>query len=53
MKSIYKSPLGKEKILRIYDKLQSRLDTKFESRYVDTRFGKTHILVGVMKQHHP
>ncbi|AIQ17485.1 hypothetical protein H70357_13060 [Paenibacillus sp. FSL H7-0357] len=46
MKSIYKSPLGKEKILHIYDKLQSRLDTKFESRYVDTRFGKTHILVG-------
>lgn len=46
MKSIYKTPKGKEKILAMYDKLQSQLDSKFESRYVETRFGKTHILVG-------
>jgi pimeloyl-ACP methyl ester carboxylesterase len=46
MKSIYTTPLGKEKILNMYDKLLSRLDTKFESRYINTRFGKTHILVG-------
>lgn len=45
MKSIYKSTIGKEKILDIYNKLQTQLNTKFESRYIDTRFGKTHILV--------
>jgi pimeloyl-ACP methyl ester carboxylesterase len=46
MKSIYKIPTGKEKILAMYDKLQSQIDTKFESQYIDTRFGKTHVLVG-------
>lgn len=46
MRSIYRNPLGKEKILLMYDKLQSQIDTKFESRYVDTRFGTTHLLVG-------
>ncbi|WP_026884942.1 alpha/beta fold hydrolase [Clostridium akagii] len=46
MKSIYKSTVGKEKILDIYNKLQAQLNTKFDSCYIDTRFGKTHILVG-------
>ncbi len=46
MKSIYKDPAGKKRILELYDKMQNELDTKFESNYVETRFGKTHILVG-------
>lgn len=46
MKTIYKDPEGKRKLLQIYDNMQNDLDTKFESKYVETRFGKTHILVG-------
>ncbi|QTD41773.1 alpha/beta fold hydrolase [Sporosarcina sp. Te-1] len=46
MKTIYKSPEGKKKIIEMYDKLKNKLDTKFESVYVTTRFGKTHILLG-------
>ncbi|MBY0121765.1 alpha/beta fold hydrolase [Bacillus sp. S/N-304-OC-R1] len=46
MKTIYKDPEGKKKILEIYDKMTDGLNTIFESKYVDTRFGKTHILVG-------
>lgn len=46
MKSIYISTEGKIKLLDIYDKMESELKTKFESRFVKTRFGKTHILIG-------
>ena len=46
MKSIYKNQEGKKKILQIYDRMKNELETDFESRYVETRFGKTHILVG-------
>lgn len=46
MKSIYKNPEGKKQLLEIYDKMQNGLETEFESTYVDTRYGKTHILVG-------
>lgn len=41
MSSIYRSQHGKNQILNMYDKLQSQIDTKFESRFIDTRFGKT------------
>lgn len=46
MSSIYRSQHGKNQILNMYDKLQSQIDTKFESRFIDTRFGKTHVLIG-------
>lgn len=42
--SIYTSPEGKEKILECYDKMLSKISTPFESVFVDTRFGKTHVL---------
>ena len=46
MKTIYKDPEGKKQLLELYDKMKNELVTKFDSTYVETRFGKTHILVG-------
>lgn len=42
--SIYITKVGKEKSLRLYDRQMSRLGVPFSDLFVDTRFGKTHIL---------
>lgn len=42
--SIYKSQKGKEKSLRLYDKQLSELNMPFTDIYVETSFGKTHII---------
>ena len=42
--SIYKSEKGKEAILSLYDKQLERLNRKYEDIYVDTSFGKTHLI---------
>ncbi len=44
IKTIYTCPEGKEKILECYDKMLSKLSTHFNSIFINTRFGKTHIL---------
>ncbi len=44
MRTIYKSEKGKEEILRLYDSQLSRLTTPWKDVYVDTSFGKTHII---------
>ena len=44
MRTIYKSEKGKEEILRLYDIQLSRLTTPWKDVYVDTSFGKTHII---------
>ena len=41
---IYKSAEGKAKILEYYDKALLRLNVNYKDLFVDTRFGKTHIL---------
>jgi pimeloyl-ACP methyl ester carboxylesterase len=41
---IYKSMEGKSKILAYYDKALSKLDVNYKNLFVDTRFGKTHVL---------
>ncbi len=43
-KSIYRSPAGKKELLNIYDKHLSNLNKPFEDIYVQTRYGKTHIV---------
>jgi pimeloyl-ACP methyl ester carboxylesterase len=53
MKSIYKTPEGKRLILECYDRLFNKLNVKFESRYINTRFGKTHLLIGGQKTAEP
>ncbi|MBB4825637.1 pimeloyl-ACP methyl ester carboxylesterase [Sporosarcina luteola] len=53
MKTIYKSPEGKKKIIEMYDKLYNKLDRNFESIFVPTRFGQTHILAGGNPQADP
>jgi pimeloyl-ACP methyl ester carboxylesterase len=42
--SIYKSPQGKAEILRLYDEALARLGVEYESLWVGTRFGDTHVL---------
>ena len=44
MRTIYKSEKGKEEILNLYDSQLSRLTTPWKDVYVDTSFGKTHII---------
>jgi pimeloyl-ACP methyl ester carboxylesterase len=41
---LYKSPEGQQKLIDWYDAAVSRIDADLESVWVDTRFGRTHIL---------
>lgn len=42
--SIYKSEKGKEAILSLYDKQIKRIDGECKDIYIDTSFGKTHLI---------
>lgn len=44
MKSIYKSEKGKKEILDLYDAQLSRIACPYTDIYVDTSFGKTHLI---------
>lgn len=44
MKTIYNTPQGKQKILALYDEQLSRLKTSYHDIYLDTSFGKTHLI---------
>ena len=44
MKTIYKSEEGKQKILALYDEQLKRLTVPYQERFVDTSFGKTHLI---------
>jgi pimeloyl-ACP methyl ester carboxylesterase len=46
MKSIYRSPASQAAIEEMYDRQLARLPFPVESRYVETRFGRTHLLLG-------
>ncbi len=43
--SIYRSGQGEKVLKGIYDRQLADLDHEFNSRYIDTQFGKTHILI--------
>ena len=45
MKTIYKSPEGKEHILNHYEEYLTQFDSLIGRDYVQTRFGSTHVLV--------
>lgn len=45
METIYKSPEGRAAVLALYDRELSRLKLGVDSRFVNTRFGQTHLLV--------
>jgi hypothetical protein len=45
MKTIYKSIEGKNKILELYDSQMARLRVPYKDLFVETTFGKTHIVV--------
>ncbi len=44
MKSIYRNRNSKKVVLALYDKQLTRLSTSYNDVYVDTSFGKTHII---------
>lgn len=44
-RGIYRSERGKRRIEQLYDELLSELDRNFERRWVETQFGRTHVLV--------
>jgi pimeloyl-ACP methyl ester carboxylesterase len=44
-RSIYKSAAGEATILGLYDQFQRALGVEFEERTVETRHGRTHVLV--------
>lgn len=44
-KTIYKSKKEKDTILKTYDRILEKIGQNFEEKMIDTRFGKTHILV--------
>lgn len=41
---IYKSAKGKDAILSLYEKQLKRINAKYEDIYIDTSFGKTHLI---------
>ena len=43
-KTIYKSEEGKQKILELYDRQLERLNIPYRDLYVETSFGKTHLI---------
>ncbi|MHA2226468.1 MAG: alpha/beta fold hydrolase [Candidatus Hodarchaeales archaeon] len=45
IKSIYKSPYGKQILLELYDKQLTNLEIQYEEKFVQTRYGKTHIII--------
>ena len=44
-RTIYTSVEGEKRILALYDKFQNSLGVSFDDHMVNTRFGKTHVLV--------
>ena len=44
MKTIYKSEKGKQKILELYDRQLERLGIPYKDIYVETSFGRTHLI---------
>jgi pimeloyl-ACP methyl ester carboxylesterase len=42
--TIYRSPVGKEIILELYDRTVGELGIEFEDHVIDTRFGQTHVI---------
>ena len=44
MKTIYRSQKGKEEIIKLYDRQLSRLEKPWKDVYVDTSYGRTHIV---------
>ena len=44
MKTIYKSEQGKEEIIKLYDSQLARLKNPWKDVYVDSSFGRTHIV---------
>ena len=44
MKSIYRSENAKKAVLELYDRQIAELNILYQNLYVDTSFGKTHLI---------
>lgn len=45
MTSLYKSELGKKEIFKLYDEKLSELGIEYRTRFIDTTYGKTHVII--------
>lgn len=45
MDSLFKSESGREAIFKLYDQKLEELNISYETRFIDTSFGKTHVIV--------
>ncbi|MCH2044641.1 MAG: alpha/beta hydrolase [Saprospiraceae bacterium] len=45
MASLFKSELGKKEVLAMYDQKLEELNISYQSKFVETSYGKTHILI--------
>jgi pimeloyl-ACP methyl ester carboxylesterase len=52
-KSIYKSPAYREKLIEIYDEKLAQWPTPYESRYIETEYGKVHVIVSGPEDGYP
>ncbi len=51
--SIYKSPAYRTKLLQIYDEKLTQWPTPYESRFIDTKYGKVHVIVSGPEKGYP
>lgn len=45
MESLYKTENGKDEILRLYDEKLAELNIQSTTKFIDTSFGKTHVII--------
>ena len=45
MTSLYKSELGKKEIFRLYDEKLAELNIEYTTCFIDTTYGKTHVII--------
>lgn len=53
MNRLFKSEEGKAEIFELYDKKLNELQIQYESKFVNTRFGATHVLITGDKNNPP
>ena len=51
-KSIYKNKKCENEIMEVYDRQLARLGIDYEEKNINTRFGKTHVVITGQKMHH-
>ena len=51
--TLYRSPDGYEKVIAHYDRMLNGMGIPYQSQYIETRFGQTHLIVCGKKEGKP